>query len=120
MTTLITPGTSPQFEPAKRMSDSDSNLYAWATVPALDEAEEMYNVELKISANDPDIELALAKYVVNAVNTVPNVLQVLKQAYSKLDSVAFLTAEGDTDLVKHELSEMIRKLSVPSSNGLRR
>lgn len=100
------------FPTAERASVSDSKLYSHAEVPSMDLADEDYILHLTVRAADPDQERLLADTCTRAVTSAPKALAAMQQAYSTLDSVAFVSEEGDTDEVKSALLEAMAALSV--------
>lgn len=100
------------FPPAERASVSDSKLYSHAEVPSMDRADEDYILHLTVRAADPEQERLLADTCTRAVTSAPKALAAMQLAYAKLDSVAFVSEEGDTDEVKSALISAIAAFSV--------
>ena len=90
------------FTRAERPSDlSNGRLYSYGIVPGMDSDD--YQITLTVSVEDPGQERALADHLVRVLNTAPLAEQAMKLASKKLDSVAFLSEEGDTRAVKLSL-----------------
>lgn len=100
------------FPAAERANVSDSKLYSHAEVPSMDRADEDYIVHLTVRGADPDQERLLADTCTRAVTSAPKALAAMHQAYAKLDSVAFVSVEGDTDEVKTALLDAMAALTV--------
>lgn len=101
------------FPTAQRVSGSDPKLYSFATVPSMDSGDEDYVLHLIVRAGDPDQEQALADSCTQAINSAPRTARALQLALHKLDSVAFLQTEGDTDLVKQVITSALEALGAP-------
>lgn len=99
-----------KFPVAERASVSDSQLYSHAQVPSMDEAGEDYILFLTVRAADPDQERLIADTCTRAVTSAPKALAAMQAAYDKLDSVAFVSHEGDTDEVKRVLLDAMSAL----------
>ena len=102
-------GKWPSIGVAERASHSDAKLYAWGDIPHMDNKDEDYVFEVTISTADPAQEKALARYVSIAVTELPRFLDAMTLALKKLDSVAFWSEEGDTDIAKQTLRAAIAK-----------
>lgn len=98
------------FPAATRLNVSDPNLYSFAEVPSMDEADEGYTLFLTARAADPDQERLIADTCTRAINSAPQALAAMQAAYAKLDSVAFVSQEGDTDEVKGLLLDAMAAL----------
>lgn len=107
---ILAPGQFPSIAVPERQSHSDSTRYEWLTVPVMDAREEAYRVELSVRAADIDAEQALAEYLSHAVNGYPLLVGALLAAYQALDSVAFLSVEGDTEQLKRQLLDTMQKV----------
>lgn len=104
----------PFFPRAQRVSNpSDSKLYSFGVVPAMDRKDQDYILTLTVRAADPATEQGLADYCTKAINAAPKTLRALRAAHAKLDSVAFLAQEGDTDVIKQDLLKAIAQLVDP-------
>ncbi|WP_236490795.1 hypothetical protein [Pseudomonas syringae] len=103
------------FPPAQRVSGSDPKLYSFATVPSMDSADEDYVLHLTVRAGDPEQEQALADSCTQAINSASRTARALQLALHKLDSVAFLETEGDTELVKQVITSALDALGAPAA-----
>lgn len=104
----------PFFPRAQRASNpSAPQLYSFGVVPAMDRKNEDYTLTLTVRAADPATKQGLADYCTKAINAAPKTLRALRAAYAKLDSVAFLAQEGDTDAIKQDLLKAIAHLVDP-------
>lgn len=99
------------FPVAERASYSDAKLYSHGEIPNMDQADEDYILFLTIRAADPVQERLIADTCTRAVNSAPQVLAAMHAAYHQLDSVAFLSTEGDTNAVKSALLDAIAALT---------
>lgn len=99
-----------KFPAAERANYGDSKLYSFAEVPSLDQANEDYVLFLTVRAADPDQERRIADTCTRAVTQAPKALAAMQAAYAKLDSVAFVSKEGDTDDVKAALLDAMAAL----------
>ena len=99
------------FATPKRKSDSDSTIFSEAAIPAIDKrypaTGELYSVQLSIAVNDPSEEMQIARTCVEALNDFTELRRTLQAAYEKLDSVAFLRVEGDTDAIKKRIRKLL-------------
>lgn len=102
------------FPIAQRSSLSDSKLYSFAQVQSMDNADEDYILHLTVRAAEPSVERLLADTCTRAINAAPEVMSAMQLALSALDSVAFLSAEGDTAEVKRALQSAMAALAVPT------
>lgn len=84
---------------ADRANVSDSKLYAFGKVPAMDARDEDYVLTLTVHTADPEAEREIADYCTAAVNNRGQYMRALREAEKLLDSVAFVSAEGDTTQV---------------------
>lgn len=100
----------PSLPVAERASASDSKLYAWGSVPTMDARDEDYVFEVCIHTADPDAERQLAEHVSRCVNSAAMTIDAMEFALQKLDSVAFLSEEGDTNVAKQSLIAAIAAL----------
>lgn len=100
-------GKWPSIGIAERVSHSDGKLYAWGDIPKMEAEGEGWIFEVQISTADPAKEQALAKLVSVAVTNLPRFIDAMTYALQKLDSVAFLSEEGDTNIAKQSLREAI-------------
>ncbi|WP_019334929.1 hypothetical protein [Pseudomonas syringae] len=100
-----------KFPVAARANSSDSKLYSFAEVPSMDQAAEDYVLFLTVRAADPEQERLIADTCTRAVTSAPKALAAMQAAYAKLDSVAFVSHEGDTDEVKNALLDAIAALA---------
>jgi hypothetical protein len=91
------------FPTATRANASDAKLYSFAQVPSMEQADVDYILFLTVRAADPKQERLIADTCTRAVSAAPQALAAMQAAYSKLDSVAFVSQEGDTDEVKAAL-----------------
>lgn len=102
------------FPTAERQSLGDAKLYSFAEVPSMDGSEEDYVLFLTVRAAEPAQERLLADTCTRAISAAPLALGALQLALSKLDSVAFLSEEGDTDEVKTLLRNAMSALVAPA------
>lgn len=102
------------FPIAQRSSLSDSKLYSFAQVQSMDNTDEDYILHLTVRAAEPSMERLLADTCTRAINAAPEAMNAMQLALSALDSVAFLSEEGDTTEVKRALSSAMAALSVPT------
>lgn len=102
------------FPNAQRSSLSDSKLYSFAQVKSMDDADEDYILHLTVRAAEPTVERLLADTCTRAINAAPEALSAMQSALTALDSVAFLSEEGDTAEVKRALQSAMASLAVPS------
>lgn len=102
-------GKWPRIGVAERANHSDAKLYAWGELPHLDARGEDYVFEVRIHTADPAQEQELARYVSAAVTELPRFIDAMTLALAKLDSVAFLSQEGDTKIAKESLRAAIAK-----------
>ncbi|MFA0998311.1 MULTISPECIES: hypothetical protein [Pseudomonas syringae group] len=99
-----------KFPAAERANSGDAKLYSFAEVPSMDQADEDYVLFLTVRAADPYQERLIADTCTRAVTQTPKALAAMQAAYAKLDSVAFVSEEGDTDDVKAALLDAISAL----------
>ena len=103
-----------EFPLAERKSVGDSKLYSFAKVPSMDSSDEDYVLFLTIRAAEPSQERLLADTCTRAISAAPLALDAMQLALNKLDSVAFLSEEGDTDEVKRILRNAMTALVAPA------
>ncbi|MGO4801119.1 hypothetical protein ACEN2T_17715 [Pseudomonas sp. W22_MBD1_FP4] len=103
------------FPAAERQNLGDSKLYSFAEVPSMERLEEDYVLFLTVRAAEPAQERLLADTCTRAISASPLALAAMQLALNKLDSVAFLLDEGDTDEVKSLLRKAMSALAAPSS-----
>lgn len=106
-----------KFPPAQRANESDARLYSFAEIPSMDRAGEDYVLHLTVRAADSDQERAIADTCTRAINSAGQTTSALHMALVKLDSVAFLAVEGDTDQVKKLIISALQALGAPLSLG---
>ncbi|WP_235663791.1 hypothetical protein, partial [Pseudomonas amygdali] len=99
-----------KFPAAERANSGDAKLYSFAEVPSMDQVDEDYVLFLTVRAADPDQERLIANTCTRAVTQAPKALAAMQAAYAKLDSVAFVSEECDTDDVKAALLDAMAAL----------
>ncbi|NVL49813.1 hypothetical protein F2S72_08680 [Pseudomonas syringae pv. actinidiae] len=97
--------------PAARTSASDPKLYSFGQIPSMDDADEDYTLILTVRAADSDQERLIADTCTRAISSTPQAVAAMQAAYAKLDSVAFVSEEGDTDDLKSALLAAIAALT---------
>lgn len=110
----------PVFDRPDRVGAGDASLYSIARVSGMDMAHQDYSVHLTVSAGDPDKERALADLCVNAINRLPQVLEALRIAEGLLDSVAYVSSEGDTEFPLREIRAALDAFPLALSENARR
>lgn len=100
-----------KFPAAVRTNASDAKLYSFAEVPSMDATDEDYILFLTVRAADPVQERLIADTCTRAVTSAPKALAAMQAAYDKLDSVAFVSHEGDTEEVKSVLLDAMAALA---------
>lgn len=83
----------------------------WGTSTGLAERDHEFCIELDVRHPDPNVEQALQNHCVEAIELTPRTLAAMQNAYALLDSVAFVSKEGDTQAIKDELETLIESLS---------
>lgn len=84
---------TPKFGNVDRVGPSSSNLEAWGFDA---DGEEGANIRIVCAHEDPDVERAMIGAAVRACNTHDELVGALSEAEGLLDSVAFLSKDGDT------------------------
>lgn len=102
------------FPIAERANVGDPKLYSFANVPSMESSDEDYVLFLTIRAAEPSQERLLADTCTRAISAAPLALDAMQLALNKLDSVAFLSEEGDTDEVKRILLNAMTALMAPA------
>jgi hypothetical protein len=100
-----------EFPVAARANASDAKLYSFAKVPSMDQADEDYVLFLTVRAADPEQERLIADTCTRAVTSSSIALAAMQAAFAKLDSVAFVSQEGDPDEVKAALLDAMAALA---------
>lgn len=104
-------GLWPLLPVAERVSESNSKLVAFGVIPLMDRRDEDYRFTLEVHTADPAAEQAIAGLCSRAVTSVPRVLDAMRFALEKLESVDHLKKPGDTNVAKQSLAGAIVALT---------